>query len=94
MQKLNGILTCSRAPAALSNALRSLRAFLRRPRIDSLLVSFSSLGGDCAQGSGMQDLVQELRPRFRRVLRARPAATRDESREVYIVGLGLLAPGQ
>jgi len=40
------------------------------------------------EGEGTQGFVKRLRPAFAKVHYARPAATRSESREVYLVGLG------
>lgn len=46
---------------------------------------------DCCvfdQGAGSQEFGQQLRQHFNKVAWARPAATRSESREVYLLGLG------
>ncbi|KAL3148367.1 hypothetical protein ABBQ38_013824 [Trebouxia sp. C0009 RCD-2024] len=40
------------------------------------------------QGAGSQEFAQQLRQHFNKVAWARPAATRSESREVYLLGLG------
>ena len=39
------------------------------------------------QGSGSQELAAALRYHFQKVCWARPAATRSESRETYLLGL-------
>ena len=39
------------------------------------------------QGSGSQELAAALRYHFHQVCWARPAATRSESREMYLLGL-------
>ena len=39
------------------------------------------------QGSGSQELAAALRRHFQKVCWARPAATRSESRETYLLGL-------
>ena len=41
-----------------------------------------------AQGAGSQEFAQQLRQHFNKVAWARPAATRSESREIYLLGLG------
>lgn len=40
------------------------------------------------QGAGSQEFAQQLRQHFTKVAWARPAATRSESREIYLLGLG------
>lgn len=40
------------------------------------------------EGAGIQELRRQLRPHFERLLNVRPKATRPESKEVYVVGLG------
>ena len=40
------------------------------------------------QGSGSDDYLKELRKSFEKVLIRKPAASRKESREVYIVAKG------
>lgn len=40
------------------------------------------------QGAGSQEFAQQLRKHFDKVAWARPAATRSESREIYLLGLG------
>lgn len=40
------------------------------------------------QGAGSQEFAQQLRQHFSKVAWARPAATRSESREIYLLGLG------
>lgn len=40
------------------------------------------------QGAGSQEFAQQLRQHFNKVAWGRPAATRSESREVYLLGLG------
>ena len=42
----------------------------------------------CTQGAGSQEFAQQLRQHFNKVAWARPAATRSESREIYLLGLG------
>lgn len=40
------------------------------------------------EGPGFQELREQLRPCFQKLHNVRPKATRKESKELYLVGLG------
>lgn len=45
------------------------------------------------QGAGFEEYMRALRQVFRKVAARKPKASRDRSREVYLLGRGLIAPG-
>jgi len=45
------------------------------------------------QGSGFEDYVKQLRATFKSVATRKPKASRDRSREVYLLGKGLIERG-
>ncbi len=46
------------------------------------------------QGSGVEELIAELRPRFKKLKIRKPKASRARSREVYILGIDFLGYNQ
>lgn len=52
-----------------------------------LLAPHGNLVVKVLEGHGLPKFVKQLQPCFHRVLRARPKATRSESREIYVLGL-------
>lgn len=46
------------------------------------------------EGNGYQELRRAVSPCFSKVYNFRPKATRQESREIYLVGLGRLDPSR
>jgi len=55
---------------------------------DSVLRKNGNLVSKCFEGEGINDIRQMLRDRFSRVVNFKPKASRDKSREIYLVGLG------
>ncbi|KAL0054288.1 hypothetical protein WJX82_006680 [Trebouxia sp. C0006] len=55
---------------------------------NGLLLPKGNLVMKLLQGAGSQEFAQQLRQHFNKVAWARPAATRSESREIYLLGLG------
>lgn len=55
---------------------------------NGLLLPKGNLVMKLLQGAGSQEFAQQLRQHFSKVAWARPAATRSESREIYLLGLG------
>ena len=45
------------------------------------------------QGAGLDQFQREVRPYFSKVYLRKPKASRDRSREHYVVAKGRLAPG-
>jgi len=56
--------------------------------VRKMLKPGASFAAKMFQGSGSDDYVKELRKSFEKVLIRKPAASRKESREVYIVAKG------
>ena len=55
---------------------------------EGVLLPDGHLVAKLLQGAGSEDLVRELRPHFKKVAWMQPAATRSESREMFVVALG------
>ncbi|KAL0033063.1 hypothetical protein WJX79_000767 [Trebouxia sp. C0005] len=55
---------------------------------NGLLLPKGNLVMKLLQGAGSQEFAHQLRQHFNKVAWARPAATRSESREIYLLGLG------
>ena len=71
-------------PAALHLAELALDLAVRVLKPDGALLV------KCFEGAGSQDLRRVLARRFGRVLVRKPAASRDRSREHYLIGRGML----
>jgi 23S rRNA (uridine2552-2'-O)-methyltransferase len=54
---------------------------------DDLLAPGGHFLGKIFQGSGFDEIVQELKRRFRKVKGIKPRATRKESKEIFLVAM-------
>lgn len=54
---------------------------------DTVLKKGGSLVAKCFEGAGIEGLRGDFRDRFKRVSNFKPKASRDRSREIYIIGL-------
>jgi len=54
---------------------------------DTVLKKGGSLVAKCFEGAGIESLRGDFRDRFKRVSNFKPKASRDRSREIYIIGL-------
>jgi 23S rRNA (uridine2552-2'-O)-methyltransferase len=54
---------------------------------DALLLPGGHFAGKVFQGFGYDEIVQEIRGRFRKVRGIKPRATRKESKEIYLVAM-------
>ena len=55
---------------------------------DDLLVPGGHFLGKIFQGSGFDEIVRELKSKFRKVKGIKPRATRKESKEIFLVAMG------
>lgn len=58
------------------------------PRRPGVLLQGGHFVVKLLQGTGSQEFARQLQQHFAKVSRVQPEATRQESREMYLVGLG------
>lgn len=55
---------------------------------DQILRKGGSLVSKCFEGEGIDEIRRAYRERFARVVNFKPKASRDKSREIYVIGIG------
>lgn len=58
---------------------------------DQVLKQGGALVVKCFEGEGIHDIRRAFKRRFRRVINFKPKASRDRSREIYLIGCGHIA---
>ncbi|MBL4682694.1 MAG: RlmE family RNA methyltransferase [Pseudomonadales bacterium] len=55
---------------------------------DQVLREGGNLVSKCFEGEGIDEIRRAYRERFKKVVNFKPKASRDKSREIYVIGLG------